>query len=140
MSPTKAVLAVIETISLLVFTLFSVVFTLKTKKKRSTNNPYNRAKIKVKDAKDIRHKAVKKPPTIATWVPPILFSSKAPKARSKAWTPINILSMGEGTTTLDKKIIAPKRVAKAILFVLGSKIDPSFTIIIAYLGKKYRNL
>lgn len=66
MRPTKAVLTVNEATSLLDFTLSFRVLVLKMKKKKSTSNPYNRAKIKVNGAVDSRQKAVKKPPIIAT--------------------------------------------------------------------------
>jgi len=78
---------------------------------------------------DVLNKAVRIPPIAAMYVAPILPNSKAPKASRRACTRVNILSIGEGKKVLDKKITAPKIVAKATLFVLSSSSPASYNIL-----------
>jgi hypothetical protein len=67
--------------------------------------------MKLKGRKAGRHKPVSTPPTAPTWVAPMFFMKRAPKASKTASTTINNLSIGGGTKTLVTNIIEPKSAA-----------------------------
>lgn len=101
---------------------------MKIKDRKSTNKPYKRAKSRVKGKNAGRNMVVRRPPTSATYVAPILFNIRDPIPSKTAYIIMSILSNGDSRKALDTNMMVPKKVAIAIFFVGGLNSPIPITI------------